>query len=512
MRHSRFRALSVLACVICLLGGVGLAQQAEEPSVEAVALLAKVEGVIGPANARFVDVAVQEADARGAHVLVLQMDTPGGLSTSMREIIESILASQTPVIGYVAPQGGRAASAGTYILYATHIAAMAPGTNIGAATPVQIGGAPDLPDFPDNDSDEGEDAGEDAGGEADEEPASNEAGDNESGLDNAAGDDIGFNRGLGQQGCPRAEPAPPPPGDALSAKAVNDAVAYIRSLAELRGRNAEWAECAVRGAGSITPREALELNVIEFVAEDIEDLLDQIDGQTVTIGGNEFELATAGLSVQEIEPSLITQILGAIANPNVAFIFMLVGVYGLIFELAQPGSIGPGVIGLICLVIGLYALNQLPLNYAGAALVTIGLIFMAVEAVTPTFGVFGIGGLIAFVIGGAMLFDTDIPEFRLSPAVIAATAAASGGLLILVLGYVWRSFRAPVATGLQRMLGEPTTVLDWAGSSGHVMVEGERWAAVSAESLSVGDEAYVTEVDGLTVHVSSVPPKRIRRR
>lgn len=476
---------------------------ADPPSgADAVVLVAPITGVIGPASTRFVEMSVAEAEARDADLLVLQLDTPGGLVTSTREINEAIIASQVPVAGYVAPSGGHAASAGTFILYATHIAAMAPGTNIGAATPIQMG-APGMPGMP----------GESPAPEPADEPAPGDDGTPEGDETSDAEDAAGANDN--EEGAPqetenagdRAEPAPPPPGDAASAKAVNDAVAYIRSLAELRGRNADWAEQAVRGAGAITPSEALELNVIEIIADDMEDLLAQLDGRSIEIDGDTRTLIVAGAAAETLEPSFMTRVLGVLANPNVAFIFMLVGVYGLIFELAQPGSIGPGVIGVISLIIGLYALNQLPLNYAGAALIVIGLAFMVVEAFSPSFGVFGLGGLVAFLVGAAMLIDTEVPEYRLSWGVIAAMGATSAAMLIIALSAVVRGVRGSAAAGAHRWLGAPVTVSDWSDGRGHVFVEGERWAFTSPTPFTAGDTGYVAGADGLTLQLSADPPK-----
>ncbi|MCG8440823.1 MAG: nodulation protein NfeD, partial [Caulobacterales bacterium] len=379
---------------------------------------------------------------------------------------------------------GHAASAGAFILYSTHVAAMAPGTNVGAATPVQIGGLPGLPGRP--------------GGEPTPAPEEEDAGPAEEAAPSGGQEAEG----------PREQSAPPPPSDALGAKSVNDAVAYIRSLAELRGRNIEWAEDAVRGASAITAQEALDLAVIEIVAEDLGDLLEQLDGRTVTIGGRERALDTGGLVVERLEPSLMTQILSVIANPNVAFILMLVGVYGLIFEFAQPGTIGPGIVGAISLVLALYALNQLPLNYAGLALVGLGIAFMAAEAITPSFGVLGLGGAVAFLIGAGMLFDTDVPEYRLSWAVIAVTTAASAGLFILVLGFLWRSFRRPVATGMERLVGDTAQVLDWADGAGHVLAEGERWSATGDAALAPGQTVRVKAADSLMLTVTADDAER----
>jgi membrane-bound serine protease (ClpP class) len=366
-------------------------------------------------------------------------------------MIAAIIGSRVPVVGYVAPSGARAASAGTYILYATNIAAMAPGTNVGAATPISLG-VPGLP-----------------GGE------SEKKGDNKDEM----------------------------PADASKAKAVNDAVAFIRSLAELRGRNVKWAEDAVRKAVSISAVQALKLGVIDVIADDVENLLTAIDGFKVKIGKTEQTLATKGLSVKRVEPDSLTEILSILTDPNVALILMMIGVYGLIFEFATPGSIGPGVVGAICLVLGLYALNQLPFNYAGLALLLIGIVCMVAEAFTPTFGVLGLGGLIAFVLGAAFLIDTDVPAFQLSWTVIGGTAAASGLMLTVLLGYVWRMMRRPVAGGELGLVGREARVMDWSGTAGHVFVHGERWAARSPEPLNEGQSVRVLRLDGLTLVVTA---------
>ena len=417
-------------------------------------LLAEVTGVIGPPAAHHVENAIAEADARNAEALILQINTPGGLETSMRDIIEDILNSNTPVIGYVAPSGGRAASAGAFIMYATHAAAMAPGTNIGAATPVQLAGAPP----------EGEDEAQDG-----------------------------------------AEETAPTNSDALDRKAVNDAAAFMRSLAALRDRNAEWGERAVRLGEAISASEALEIGVIELMASDVDDLLRQLDGRTVVTRGGERTLATLGRTPERVEPTFVTRLLGVLANPNVAFLLMLIGVYGLIYEFATPGSIGPGVVGAVCLVLGLYALNQLPLNYAGLALIVLGIAFMVAEAFTPTFGVLGIGGAIAFLVGAAMLIDTDIPEYRLSWFTIIGASLFTGGFVALATGFAVRAHRRKVTTGREAMLGARVKVLDWSGSSGHVWAASERWSASGPQGLAAGSWVRVTGVEGLRLEVAPDP-------
>lgn len=442
-----FAFLAIVA--LAAPGALGQQGGAQRP-----VLLAEVSGVIGPPAAHHIETAIEQAEARDAEILILQINTPGGLETSMRDIIEDILAAQVPVIGYVAPSGGRAASAGTFIIYATHFAAMAPGTNIGAATPVQLSGAEPA-------------------------PADDEA--------------------PGKQG---EEEAASTNSDALERKAVNDSVAFIRSLAALRDRNADWGERAVRLGEAVAATEAVELGVVETLAQDVGDLLAQIDGRVITLPGGERQLSTRGRAIERIEPSFITQVLGVLANPNVAFLLMMIGVYGMIYEFLSPGSIGPGVIGIVCLVLGLYALNQLPLNYAGLALIILGIGFMAAEAFTPTFGVLGIGGAIAFLIGAAMLIDTDIPEYRLSWPVIIATLALTGGFVLLVAGVSVRAFRSKVVTGRDAMIGLRAKVLDWSGESGHVWVASERWKAVGPSGLNPGSWTRVEGIEALTLRVA----------
>lgn len=390
-----------------------------------VALSVAIDGAIGPASTRQLEEALDTAAQRNAEVLILQLDTPGGLVTSMREMIADILASPVPVIGYVAPAGGHAASAGTYILYATHVAAMAPGTNLGAATPVEMGGLPSLP-----------------GGDKDK----------------------------------NQKDVAEPPGDEMMAKVTNDAVALIRSLAEMRGRNGDWGEKAVREAASLSANAALQEHVIDFVARDTTELLQLADGRTVDVAGAKKVLATKGLPVETLEPGWFIRLLSVITDPNTAVILMLVGVYGLVFEFASPGAVAPGVIGTICLVLGLYALNLLPINYTGLALMVLGIAFLIIEAFNPTV-VLGLGGVAAFLLGSAMLLRIEGPGFAMSWAVIGPAAVLTLGLALLTGTYVWAARRKPPRVGGEAMRGLPVEIVDWQGGEGHVLALGERWRA-----------------------------------
>jgi membrane-bound serine protease (ClpP class) len=443
------RRVSLAFLATLFVVGVALPLASAQTSAKGPALMIAIDGAIGPATARYVKDGLVVAAKRNAEVVILRLNTPGGLVTSMREIIADVLVSPVPVIGFVAPSGAHAASAGTYILYATHLAAMAPGTNLGAATPVDIGFSPTHP--------------EPGAEKKDSSPASGT-------------------------------------GDTLATKATNDAVAFIRSLAELRGRNADWAEDAVRKASSLSASAALEAHVIELLARDPAELLDKVDGRKVDVAGKEKVLATKGLAVELIKPGWFIRLLSVITDPNIALILMLVGVYGLIFEFTTPGMVAPGTIGAICLLLGLYALNLLPIDYAGLALMLLGIALLAVEAFSPTFAV-GLGGIIAFLLGVAMLFKAEGPGYQLSWALVGTVAALVFGLSVLVGRYVLTIRKRPARVGAQAMSGTQARVLDWSGGDGHVLSQGERWRAHGAESFTPGEIVEVASVQGLILNV-----------
>src|SRR5450631_3805166 len=441
--------LSVLACIA---RPAASQNQTLVPSRSATVL--EIKGAIGPATSRYVERGLESAQAHGSGLVVLQIDTPGGLDTSMRDIIRAILASPIPIVSYVAPSGARAASAGTYILYASHIAAMAPATNVGAATPVSIGGG--------------------------ETPAPG---------------------GAPSKDAPAAAPEPATP---MERKVVNDAAAYLKSLAELRGRNVAWAEQAVRGAASLSASDALKEHVIDVIARDIPDLLAQIDGREVHIANRAVKLASAGLSVERIQPDWRTQLLLVITHPTIAYGLLLIGLYGLLLEGYNPGVMFPGVIGVISLMLALFALQILSVNYAGLALVVLGVGMIIAEFHVPAFGSLGLGGLVAFVVGSIILFDTETPGMAIGLPLIGGIATA-GGLVVLAIAFLGgRAQRRPVVTGERVMVGQSAEVVEDFQEKGQVRYAGELWNAHTTTPLRVGQQVRIVKVEGLGLWVEPI--------
>jgi membrane-bound serine protease (ClpP class) len=469
-----WRAALVLLATLALRAAPAVAAAAP-PAADSgagTAAVLEINGPIGPATSRYVVHGIKSAHENGSRLVVLELDTPGGLDSAMRDIIRAILASPVPVVSYVSPPGARAASAGTYILYASHVAAMAPATNLGAATPVSIGGepGPGSPPAPTPGTNPPQDRNDNA-------PAASPP-------------------------APGGGATPPnPPGSAMERKVVNDAVAYIRGLAEERGRNAEWAEQAVRGAASLSSAAALQQKVIDVIARDLPELLTRIDGREVRVGNRTVKLATAGLTVVRMKPDWRTQLLAVITNPTVAYGLMLIGIWGLLLEGYNPGAVLPGVAGSVCLLIALFAFQILSVNYAGLALVVLGTAMIISEFFFPTYGSLGVGGLIAFVVGSLILFDTDVPGMNVGRPLIGAFATM-GGLMIAGIVYLAsRSMRRPVATGTQGMIGESAEVVADFSGKGRVRYGGELWNARSDAALHAGDLARIVRVEGLTLWV-----------
>jgi len=450
----RLTQLSMLA--LLFIAGVLLTTVSADKVTRSVFQLT-IEGVIGPATDDYVERALETAAGQQAELVVILLDTPGGLDTAMRGIIKNITNSSVAVATYVSPTGARAASAGTYILYASHIAAMTPGTNLGAATPVRIGGIspPDI---------QGKDKKDKT------EPDDNKT--------------------------------------TLERKAINDAVAYIRGLAQLHGRNQQWAEKAVREAASLPASDALKQNVIDIVATGMADLLKQIDGREVSVQGQKQTLKTAGLVLKEINPDWRSDLLSVITNPNVAYILMLVGIYGLIFEFSNPGSIVPGTVGGICLLLAMYSFQLLPVNYAGMALILLGVALMVGEAFQPSFGILGIGGVISFVIGSIILMDTDVPGFGIDISVIVSFAVSSVIMFVFIVGMAIKARRRPVVSGQEELLGAEAVVIEDFEQNGRVNIHSENWNALCDTPLRKGQLVKVIGINGLILQVEPVLPSK----
>ncbi|MBC7452881.1 MAG: nodulation protein NfeD [Massilia sp.] len=418
-----------------------------------------IDSAIGPASADYIVRGIARAGRDGSQLVILQIDTPGGLDLSMRSVIKAILTSPVPVASLVAPGGARAASAGTYILYASHIAAMAPGTNLGAATPVRIGV-----------------------------PGTGPARDAPSSRKQSEAD--------GNPGKPDT-----PLASAMERKEINDAAAYLRALAQMRGRNAEWAEQAVRDGQSLSAEDALKAHVIDHIAPDIATLAARLDGATVQVLGRAVRLHTAGAPSVRVPPEARTRLLGVITNPSITLILMGIGFYGLLFEFMSPGAVAPGVIGAICLLLALYGLQLLPVNYAGLALIFLGLACMIAEAFLPSFGVLGLGGVAAFVTGALILVDTDLPGFGMPLPLVVAVALACAALLAGTVSVALRTRRRAVTSGVDGLLGSVAAVLDAAGREGWVNAGGETWRVHSPVPLLRAQQVRIVARHGATLDV-----------
>ena len=444
------------------MSGPGLALEQQQPpsptdtstaTADRLAVLLDVLGPIGPATAEYLVDSLEKASVRNVELVIIRIDTPGGLDASTRDIVKAILNSPVPVATFVTPGGARAASAGTFILYASHIAAMSPATNVGAATPVSIIGG--------------------------KQPAQQREPDEKEEDSNPVID----------------------AGDTMKRKAVNDAVAYARGLANKYGRNADWAELAVREAASITAEKALEIGVIDLIAEDMGELLKQIHGRTVKVQGRDRVMNTSSLFIEQLEPDWKSELLGVITSPTIAYLLLLIGVYGLIFEGYNPGAVLPGVIGAVCLLVALYAFQMLPVNYAGFALLALGIILMIGEAVAPSFGALGIGGVISIVIGSIILIDTDVPGFMVSRPLIGAIALVSSLGLMAIIGIAVKARQRPVVAGREELVGSVGTALMDFENRGSVFVHSERWSATTSSPLREGQSIVVTGIDGLKLTV-----------
>ena len=484
-------------------GALGLQNDSQTSNARPQAVVLTLEGAVTPTMADYLSREIEIASQAGNELVIIEIDTPGGLVDSMRKINQSILNSDTPVATYVYPSGARSASAGLYIMYAAHISAMAPATNTGAATPVQIGGAPSPNDAPQDASDEGDDQSDSQ--------LDNQDTDEQSGGESESGEGTDTIIDAIESVRPSSQPSTPPLSndDALREKAINDAAASIRALAELRGRNAEWAERAVREAVSVTEQEALALGVIDYVADDLDDLLEMINGTEVETPSGPKTQNTDNMLLTRVLPTALEKVLGFFANPNVAAILMSLGTTGIIIEMWNPGSVLPGVVGIISLLLGLYSFQVLPFNWLGVALIIVGIIFMGLEAYTPTFGVIGLIGLACFAAGLYIVFPDGM---RVSNNIIIGSVAIAGGFLALVLFAIAGSRGGGPMLGGEAVKKREGVVDEWDGLSGHVIVEGERWRARSQTPLSPGDRIRVVDVDGLELVVRKAKAERKARQ
>ncbi|OMH25840.1 nodulation protein NfeD [Motiliproteus sp. MSK22-1] len=462
--------LYILAILLLLLPRLSFSEDSELLSADnrPQAWSVKLSGGIGPASSDYLIRALEKAAKEDIHLLIIEMDTPGGLDKSMRAMIKKIIASPVPVATFVYPSGSRAASAGTYILYASHIAAMAPATNLGAASPVQIG-APALPGTP-------------------QQPAKSPQQSKDENL---------------SEENPRTEDLPPEDSaTTMRRKVLNDATAYIRGLAELHNRNADWAEKAVRGAKSLSAEKAVELGVVDLIATDLEDLTRQLDGRTVRVQNQDYLLKTRNIEILRIEPDWRSQFLVIITNPNIAYILMLIGVYGLLLEFYNPGVGVPGIVGGISLLVALYAFQLLPISYIGLALILFGIALMSIEALSPSFGIFGFGGAVSFAIGSVMLMDSDLPGYQIAVPVIAAFTVFSLLLTVVILALALKARKGAMVSGDAVLVGQWAIAIEDFQAAGKVRVQGEIWNARCQDAVRAGEPVFIQAIEGLTLRVS----------
>ena len=473
------------------------AGQDEPPGV---ALAITIDDAIGVATAEYFVDSLKTAQERRASILVLELDTPGGLLEPMREMIKNILASEVPVAVFVTPNGARAASAGTYILYASHVAAMSKATTLGAATPVSMGNAGLAASLP------GGPILLRAAESSDDSESDASAADEQSGGDKEGAEDADGGEESSDEG------AEDPDAEAMQRKIINDSVSYIRSLARQRGRNADWAEQAVREGVTLEAVEAVEMNVADFIADDVRDLLEQADGREVDLNGTKTVLKTAQAEIERLEPGWRTRLLSILTNPNVAYLLVIVGLYGLLLEGYNPGSLVPGIVGVICLLLAAYALSVLPVNYAGLALMALGVGLIIAETLTPSFGVLGLGGVVAFVVGSIILFDTGVPGFEAPLRLIGGVGLAAGLLMLGLVFLLARSRQRPLVSGRESLVGRRAVALEDFEDAGQVLVQGERWHASTPSPVTRGQLLYVQSADGLQLEIADSPPAPPGRR
>lgn len=473
MRTTAIKAVKTLKASMILTFAAIIALSSTARA-DGTAIVLDLEGALGVATAEYIIGGIEQAEEQGANVIIIRMDTPGGLVTPMRDIVTAILGSDVPIVTYVSPGGARADSAGTYILLASHVAAMAPTTHLGAATPVSLTGDGLSPG---KDKEEEEESVSDDPTDDDSEEAADEAESRE--QENGS-------------------------STAMERKVLNDSISYIRGLAEAHGRNADWAEDAVRHAATLTATEALEKNVIDLIANNRAELLQAINGREVKVKNETFTIDTEAVVLETIEPSWRLKFLNAIASPEIAILLLMVGLYGLMFEGYNPGAILPGVAGVICLLLAAYALQVLPVNYAGLALIIVGMILIIAEAFVPSFGALGLGGIVALIFGAIMMFDSGIPGFGISITFVVSLAVAMGGILLWLVTYLLRLRRRGAVSGRDSIVGGIAIAMESFVGEGHVWLESESWAARSKLPVNKDQNVLVKSMNGLVLEVEPI--------
>ena len=435
----KIRRILLLGILVLLGLSIATSVSAQGHSIDVLT----IKGTINPVLIDYVERGIEDAETRNSEALIIQLDTPGGLDTSMRDIIQLMVNSDVPVVVFVAPSGARAASAGVFITMAAHVAVMSPNTAIGAAHPVSIG-----------------------------------------------------------------EDGETQVSETMEEKILNDATAYIRSIAEGHGRNVEWAEKAVRESASATEREALDLNVIDMVAPDLDTLIVQLDGWPVTmLDGEVRTLNTQEAIVNDVPMTTVENFLYAIADPNIAYLLLSIATLGITAEIFNPGLIFPGVVGGICLLLAFYSLGMLPVNYAGILFIVLAVALFIGEVLTTTFGVFTAGGVVSLVIGSLILFQGASPVFRIDPWLIATVTIIVAGVMAFIIHRAISAHRKQARTGREELIGKTAVVKAALKPEGTVFLKGERWAAISeAGDIKIGEEVVIDSVDGLLLHVSKKQP------
>lgn len=478
-------AIKTLCSMVLIIAGIYMLPQGGISASNKKAMVIDLNDVtINPITSEYITDAIDKAETEGYSLIICRLDTPGGLLNSTRTIVKRILTSRVPFVTYISPGGSRAGSAGVFITYASHIAVMAPSTNIGAAHPVNIGGGHDTKK--DNEWESLKDLLKDKDATEDKESSKNSA----------------------DQTAPETDQLPHDPNP-METKILEDTVAFIKTLAETKGRNVDWAVKSVAESKSITNEEALKIRVIDYIAKDMDSLLAQIHGRKVKLLDNEVEIDTKDIYVENYPMNGRQKFFNILADPNIAYILMILGFYGLLFEVTHPGFGIPGILGIVFLILAFFSMQTLPTNYAGLALIVLGLIFLIVEAYVPGFGLFAFAGFACLVLGSLFLFKTVDPIMKVSKSLILSFSLTTAAVTLLLLHLSLKTFKAKVISGSQGLMGEigeSKTDFDERGK-GKIFVHGELWDAKSTYIIHKGEDIIVKEVDGLKLIVEPVEKK-----